>query len=158
MTHHLTLTLLIALACGQYANGQEPSPEDEVTEASRRFDVAFNGADFEGLAKMLTDDVVLTAAGSLWLSAEEALAFIESKHERRPGITLTTAPELVELGPDNWNVVSDRGRWIEHWAQGDEENIITGSYQAMWTYVDGHWRLAVLALVPVECRGPYCTQ
>ena len=147
---------LIALALCQTAIAQQSSATDAIMDASRAFDEAFDGADFDRLASILTDDVVMTSGGGRWQSRETVLDFIRGLHGRRPGITLNTNPELVEPGPEGWGVVSERGRWIERWESDGQPNEITGSYLAMWKFIDGAWRLSVLTIIPVQCSGPYC--
>ena len=158
MVHRLVIALLIAIALCQFANAQQSSAEDQVVEASKRFDEAFNRASFDRLAEILADDVVMTSGGGSWSSREVLLTFLQSLHERRPGITLNTMPELVEAGPQGWGVVSERGRWIERWVSAGQQNEMTGSYQAMWKLVDEKWQLAVFTIVPVQCSGPYCAR
>ena len=158
MRFRLQLALLISIALGQIAHAEQSSAESQVIEASQQFDSAFDDAEFGSLAEILADDIIFTAGRGKWLSLEDALAFMKSLHERRPGITMATTPELVEEGPEGWGVVSERGRWTERWVENDKPNLITGSYQALWRHVDGRWRLAVLTLVPVECSGPYCAR
>ena len=156
MPHKVVTAILFALALCQSAIAQQPSTKNAVIKASKQFDEAFDSADFDRLANIFTQDVVMTSGGGQWRSREELLGFIKGLHERRPGITLNTIPELVEVGPKDWGVVSERGRWIERWGHDDELNELTGSYLAMWKLVDGKWRLAVLTIIPLQCSGPYC--
>ena len=158
MPLHAVTTILIALALCQSAIAQQPSAKGAVIDASKQFDKAFDSADFNLLADIFTHDVVMTSGGGQWRSRENLLEFIKGLHERRPGITLNTIPELVEVGPKDWGVVSERGRWIERWRDNGELNELTGSYLAMWRHVDGKWRLAVLTIIPVQCSGPYCAR
>jgi len=158
MVYRLQIVLLISIALCNFAIAEQFSDENHVIEASQRFDNAFDAADFGQLAEILADDIIFTAGRGKWLSQEDVLVFMESLHERRPGITMKTTPELVEAGPRGWGVVSERGRWTERWDDKEMTNVITGSYQALWRLVDGKWRLAVLTLVPVNCTGPYCAR
>jgi ketosteroid isomerase-like protein len=150
------MVLFFALMIYQPALAQQPSAEESVINASKQFDEGFDNADFNLLASIFTDDVVMTSGGGRWQTRENLIGFIKSLYERRPGITLNTIPELVEVGPKDWGVVSERGRWIERWAANGELNELTGSYLAVWRLVDGEWKLAVITIVPVQCSGPYC--
>ena len=158
MFHRLEVALLIAFSLCQFASAQQPLAEDQVANASKQFDVAFNEANFGRLSSILAADVIMTSGGGRWSSRAIVLEFMQSLHERRPGITLNTLPELIEVGPQGWNVVSERGRWIERWVYAGQKNEITGSYQSMWKLVGGKWKLSVFTIVPVQCSGPYCVR
>ena len=132
----LTVTLITLSLC-QSATAGQASARDLVIDASKQFDAAFDGSDFDELARIFADDVVMMSGGGQWQSRDNLLDFIKGLHERRPGITLNTIPELVEVGPRDWGIVSERGRWIERWADSGEMNELTGSYLAMWKLVDG---------------------
>lgn len=72
--------------------------------------------------------------------------------------TLLGSDESVETGPAKWPVVSERGTWIERWVEDGRQNVLEGTYQAMWRLQEGRWRLAAHLMVPARCAGPYCQQ
>ena len=94
----LTVTLITLSLC-QSATAGQASARDLVIDASKQFDEAFDGSDFNELARIFADDVVMTSGGGQWQGRDNLLDFIKGLHERRPGITLNTISELVDLGP-----------------------------------------------------------
>ena len=134
----------------------QESPEREVALASARFDSAFAAGDFETQAALLADEAVVMSAGGTTIGREGILARYRALMERRPGVTLATLPDTIEIGPEGWNVASERGTWIERWMEDGEQVDLRGSYQAMWRLVDGRWLLSAVLRVPIRCVGPYC--
>lgn len=128
----------------------------EIARSSARFDSAFATGDFKTQAVLLSEESVVMSAG---VTATGRAAILELHRDllaRRPGITLVTQPDSIEVGPEGWNVASEQGFWIERWIEDGQQVEIRGRYQAMWRRDDDKWLRAALLLVPIKCSGPYC--
>ena len=95
---------------------QEVAPAEMIAERRLAFDHAFNRADLESLAALVTDDVsFVTVAGG---NPPGAQAFLEDMRQmlaERPGLAMWHEPQAIEVGPEPWGVASERGRWVESW-------------------------------------------
>ncbi len=157
MNLHLSRLAFLLLLTLPLASYPEENHQRQVEKASNTFDHYFSTGNADGMASLLLEDSEEMSAGGAWVSRENIVNANLKLRERRPGITLVTNPESIEIGPENWGVAAERGRWIERWENNGEQNEITGTYLAMWRYKDGTWLRKMLLLIPVECSGPYCS-
>lgn len=100
----------------------------DISRASARFALAFAKGDYTTLAALLTDASVVMSAGVTATGRPEILTLHRSLLERRPGITLVTEAESIEMGPAGWNVASERAVWIGRWIEDEEQVDLRGSY------------------------------
>jgi len=137
---------------------QADGPASAVADARAQFNEAFARGDVATIATLLGSDVVMMSESGAWVSLENVVGIHRALLARRPGITLEYRIESVETGPAKWPVVSERGTWIERWVEDGRQNVLEGTYQAMWRLQEGRWRLAAHLMVPARCAGPYCQQ
>jgi len=151
-----TLLLAAVLWLPARSVAQADGPASAVAGARAEFNAAFARGDLAAIATLLSPDVVMMSESGSWSSSEAVVGIHRSLFARRPGITLEYHPESIEIAPAKWNVVSERGTWVERWVEDGEQNILEGTYQAMWRLEDGQWRLAAHLMVAARCVGPYC--
>lgn len=152
------ILILAALLLPVMGAAQGDGKKSAVAGARARFNEAFAKRDVATIAAIVSSDVVMMSESGTWSSLEEVVGIHRSLFARRPGITLESRPESIEIGPAKWNVASERGTWVEGWSEDGRQNVLEGTYQAMWRLQEGRWRLAAHLMVPVRCVGPYCQQ
>ncbi len=152
-----------ALLCGAWlavapeATAQDPRTAAGVAAASAAFDRAFNSGDMVTLETLLTEQTVMVVHGAHLIGRAEVVQANRELREERPGVSMESRPESIQLGPVGWSVASERGQWIERWTQDGEPVELRGTYHAVWRFREGLWAREALVLTPVSCQGPYCS-
>jgi len=154
----ITVLVLAVLLLPAKSVAQADGPASAVAGARAQLNDAFARGDLATIATLLSSEVVMMSESGTWSSLEQVLGIHRSLVTRRPGITLESRPESIEIGPAKWSVASERGTWVERWMEDGKQNILEGTYQAMWRLQEGRWRLAAHLMVPNRCVGPYCRQ
>jgi len=137
---------------------QQSDPTAAVAQQREAFDRAFDRADLDAIAALITDDVTfISAAGGGRPGADALVENLRQMFVERPGLTVAHEAEVIELGPGPWGIASERGRWVEKWLQNGEEVTLEGAYLTLWRREEGTWRIAAELLIALYCIGSYCS-
>ena len=148
-----------AFLAAQGVGAQANDVASGIAERSAVFDRAFNAADLDGLAAIVTDDVTFVSVAGGGPGGRDAfLAANREMFAERPALRMFHEIETIEVGQLPWGIASERGRWTERWLQDDEEVVLEGTYLSLWRRKNGEWLKAAELLIALRCSGPYCSQ
>ncbi len=139
-------------------NGQEPKQEDEVTNdveseirlVSKAFEDAFDAADASAIAELFTIDGEFIDVERLVYQGREAVkAEFAATFEAVPGSAISTNIDSVRLVSPN--VAIEDGRVTLATEVGP---VSVSRYTAVYTKVDGAWKIASLRDLESEAFSP----
>lgn len=131
MRTKLALPLACLLAIPSLASGQD-------LEGSAAWEAAWNAGDIAAVAALYTEDAVLLPPGSEPVEGRAAIqAYWQEVYDAMPGVK--TDLETIEHEVFD-GVTIERGSYVN--TDPDGAHLDHGKFVAIWTNVDGEWRIA----------------
>lgn len=136
-------TWAVLLAASAVAD-PSAAPEAQLRAAAAAYASAFNGRDFEGLARQWADRAELTEGGSRLRGRDEIMRSLRGWMERHPQAALAIDVESVELLAESLARVSGTMRFTRQPGAAP----VTSRFESLRALDGGSWRLVESVVVP----------
>ena len=117
---------------------------------------AIQRRDYEAIGQIWSTDLVMSVGTRSLRGGQANLDQLRRIITKRPDLRLKYDCGRSMLSTDR-TLAFHRGTWKETWTEPDGAVRLSGPFAAVWSMQDGKWRLAMLTMAPLTCRGgSYC--
>ena len=114
------------------------SQQDAIRAVRAASNAAIAARDSDCVVACMLEDVTVSVAGGPVLQGREAsrVAFAEQFADRR---FVGYVREATDIVVDAGTRATERGRWAGRWLHGKVEQVMRGTYEAVWRHTELGW-------------------
>lgn len=145
-----------AISSGDTAECSAGETATAIIGARTAFNRAILEGDMNAIASALSDEVVLITGtdSDIYQGREAQVALWQSELNDPARLMCERTPQCIRPSP-LYPIASEAGSW-RCYANGDEENNVTGEYSAKWRQTAGDWRVEAETFTTTGCIGTFC--